>query len=183
MRLKVATVAVAIIAITATVGVSAYTTGSIDRSANVNVVNDDAGLIALTAGTSSGLVYQNDSGALAIDFTRGNADGVNTEAKFTLGGTSDPVNQSAFNITNQGGESHDLTISYTGASDGGVAGDNIQFQIYDGSGTEQATVSEETTSATLNGVASGTTYYVVIVVDTHGLDTSADLSGTLTVSA
>ena len=46
------------------------------------------------------------------------------------------------------------------------------------------TANEEGSSATLSGVASGDVHYVVIVVDTHGLDSSTDdLSGTLTVSA
>lgn len=183
MRLKLATVAVAVIAITATLGVSAYTTGSVDRSSNVNVVNDDAGLIGLADGTSGNLIQQNSTGALTIDFTRGGASGVNTEAHFELGNPSDPTNQSAFNVTNNDAESHDLTIEYTGATGTSDTDANIQFQVYDNTGTSVGTVSEESTSLTITGAPSGATYYVVLVVDTHGLDTTADLSGTLTVSA
>lgn len=171
-----------VMAASVVVGVSAYTSGSVDRTSNVNVVSDDVGLIGLEDGTSGSLVYQNSSGALEIDFARNGANGVNTEAHFELGNPSDPTNQSAFNITNNGGDTHDMTVEYTGAGGTADTDANIEFQIYDSSGTKVATVSEESTSATISGVSSGATHYVVIVVDTHELSTSADLSGTLKVS-
>lgn len=183
MRTKIAVVAMIVIAATATLGVSAYTTGEVTRDSNVNVVTDDKGLIALSDGTSGGLVAQNSTGALNIDFTAGGASGVNTAAHFELGNPSDPTNQSAFNISNLDAESHDLTVSYTGAGGTSDADANMEFQIYDSAGTQVGTVSEESTSATISGASSGATYYVVIVVDTKGLDSTADLSGTLKVSA
>lgn len=172
-----------LIIVAATLGASAFTSGTVSRSSNVNVVNDDTGLLALSDGTSGPLVFQNSSGALEIDFTKGGAGGANVESHYELGNPSDATNQSAFNISNLDGESHDITVEYTGVSESQDTDANIQFQIYDGAGTKQATVSEESTSATLTGVGSGTTYYVVIVVDTHGLDNTVDLSGTLKVSA
>lgn len=182
MRLKLAAVAMVAIAVTATLGVTAFTTGSVARSSNVDVVTDDKGLIALEDGTSGDLVAQNSTGALSIDFTAGGAGGVNTEAHFELGNPADPTNQSAFNVTNLDAETHDLTVKYTGAGGTSDTDANIQFQIYDSGGTQVGTVSEESTSTTISGVASGTTHYVVIVVDTHGLDSTADLSGTLEVA-
>jgi hypothetical protein len=182
MTKKIIPIAVIVIALTATLGVSAYTTGSLDRSSNVNVVSDDIGLIGLEDGTSGSLVQQNSSGALTVDFTNAGGSGVNTEAHFELGNPSDATNQSAFNITNNDGEAHDLTVKYTGA-DTGDGDANIQFQIHDSTGTQVATVSEDSTSATISSVSSGSTYYVVIVVDTHGVTTGEDLSGTLSVSA
>ncbi|WP_167768573.1 hypothetical protein [Haloarcula amylovorans] len=181
--MKIAAVAMVVIAITATLGASAFTTGNVTRSSNVDVVTDDQGLIALSDGTSGDLVMQNTSGALNIDFTAGGAGGVNTNAHFELGNPSDPTNQSAFNISNLDAESHDLTVSYTGAGGTSDTDKNIQFQIYDNAGTQVGTVSEESTSASITGASSGTTYYVVIVVDTHGLDSTDNLSGTLEVSA
>lgn len=183
MSKKIIPIAVIMIALTATLGASAYTTGNVDRSSNVNVVSDDGGLIGLSDGTSGNLVQQNSTGALTIDFTRGGASGVNANAHFELGNPSDAINQSAFNITNNDAEPHDLTVEYTGAGGTIDADENIQFRVYDSTGTQVAIVSEESTSATLSGVGSGSTYYVVIVVDTHGLDTNTDLSGTLKVSA
>ena len=182
MRRKFTVLAVAFIAISATLGASAYTTGSVSRSANISVVNDDVGLIALSDGTSGPLVFQNASGALEIDFTKGGASGVNTASHYELGNPADAVNQSAFNITNNDAEAHDLTISYTGAALGD-ADANIEFTVYDSSGAVAATVSEESTSATISGAAAGSTYYVVIVVDTYGVQSGTNLSGTLKVSA
>lgn len=182
MRIKTIGVLMALVITASALGASAYTSGSVERSSNVNVVNDDTGLIGLADGTSGPLVFQNSSGALEIDFTKGSASGVNPEAHYELGNPSDPTNQSAFNITNLGSESHDFTLSYTGA-DAGDGDANIQFQVYDGTGTKVETVSEESTSATITGVGSGTAHYVVIVVDTYGVSSSADLSGTLKVSA
>lgn len=183
MQTRILTVAMVVIAISAVVGMSAYTTGNVTRSSNVNVVSDDVGLIGLEDGTSGDLVQQNASGALTVDFSRAGGTGVNTAAHFELGNPSDANNQSAFNITNNGGTARDLTIAYNNAGGTSDADANIQFQVYDGTGTQVATVSEESTSATITGVASGTTHYVVIVVDTNGLDSTADLSGTLKVSA
>lgn len=182
-KYQVVAIAVVAVALTATLGVSAFTTGSLDRSSNVNVVTDDKGLIALSDGTSGDLVKMNSTGSLTIDFTRGGAGGANTDGHFELGNPSDANNQSAFNITNQDATAHDLTIKYTGVSESQDTDANIQFQVYDSTGTQVATVSEESTSATISSVSSGTTHYVVIVVDTYGLDSSVDLSGTLTVSA
>jgi hypothetical protein len=105
------------------------------------------------------------------------------ESHYELGNPSDPTNQTAFNITNNDAESHDITVSYNGAGGTADTDDNIQFQVYDSTGTDLGTVSEETQSQTFSGVSSGSTLYVVMVVDTYGLDNSTDLSGTLKVSA
>ncbi|MFB6137602.1 MAG: hypothetical protein ABEJ42_04595 [Halobacteriaceae archaeon] len=184
MRKTIVVLFVAVLAIGAVIGASAYTTGSVSRSTSVNVVSDDVGLIGLSDGTSGDLVTLDSSGQLSIDFTAGGASGVITDATFTLGDTADPLNKMAFNLTNNGPTARDLTIEYTGTT--GAAGDgtvNIEFTFYDSTGTSVATVTDETTSATITGAASGATYTAVISIDTTGLTTSADLSGTLKVSA
>lgn len=181
VQTKIGVIGVVLALVALSFAASAYTTGSVDRQSTVNVVNDDAGLIALQDGTSGDLVKINSSGALEIDFTSGGASGVNTEAKYELGNPSDPTNQTAFNISNQDAESHDISLSYSG-SDSEDTDQNVQFQVYDSTGTKVATASEEG-GATITGAASGSTYYVVLVVDTYGLTSSSDLSGTLTVSA
>ena len=183
MQTRLLTVAMVVIAVSAAVGMSAFTTGEVTRSSNVDVVNDDVGLLGLVDGNSGDLVQKNGTGALTIDFTRGGkASGVNTAATFELGDPAAPGTTQAFNITNNDASSRDLTISYDIADDTNTAA-NIQFRVYDKAGTEVANVTDETTSDTITGAASGATYAVVIVVDTHGLDTTANLSGTLKVSA
>lgn len=183
LKIKLGVIALGLVIASAAIGATAYTSGTVERQSNVNVVSDDQGLIALEDGTSGNLVQQNSNGELTIDFARNGASGVNTASHYELGNPSDINASTAFNITNLDGESHDLTVEYTGASDGGDADDNIQFQIYDSTGTQQAMVSEETGKVTLSGVNSGTTHHVVMVVDTHGVTNASDLSGTLTVSA
>ncbi|MFB6254906.1 MAG: hypothetical protein ABEI06_09875 [Halobacteriaceae archaeon] len=183
MKLKIAALGMAVIAVSAIIGASAYTTGSVSRSTSIDVVTDDKGLIALADGTSGGLVTMS-SGKLNIDFTQGGASGVNPDATYKLGNPNDATNQSAFNISNLDANSHSMTIEYTGV-DSAATGDgtaNIEFRIYDSSGTKVATVSEESTSATISGVSSGSTLYVVIVIDTTGLTDATSLSGTLKVS-
>ena len=178
---KIGVFVVALVVLSVAVAATAFTSGSVDRQANVNVVSDDTGLIGLTDGTSGGLVFQNASGALEIDFTKNGAGGANTEAHFELGNPNNPTNQTAFNVTNNAATAKDMTFDFSG-SDSQDADANIEFQIYDSSGTQVATLSEESGSVTVTGVASGETLYVVMVIDTHGLDSTADLSGTLTIS-
>jgi len=173
---------VLVVSATLIVGASAFTTGSVERSSNVNVVADSSGLIGLADGTSGDLVYLNASDAIEIDFSNTGASGVNPSAQYELGNPADASNQSAFNITNNAGSAQDITIEYTGVSETTDADANIEFQIYDSSGTKVATVTEESTSATITGAGSGSTYHVVVVVNTHGLSSGNDLSGTVNVS-
>lgn len=183
LKIKLGVIALGLVIASAAIGATAYTTGTVERQSNVNVVSDDQGLIALEDGTSGNLVQQNNTGALEINFAQGGASGVNTASHYELGDPNNGNASTAFNITNLDGESHDLTVEYLNAGGTSDTDANIQFKIYDDTGTEVATVSEESTSHTISGVGAGTTHHVVIVVDTHGLDTTADLSGTLTVSA
>lgn len=185
MRLKVAAIMMAVIAISAAFGASAYTTGSIDRSSTVDVVTDTNGLIGLTDGNSGDLVYTS-GGKLTIDFSNAgiSASGVNPDANFTLGNASAPTTTYAFTMTNQDSVAHDLTLSYT-ASDNTVTGDgtdNIKFLVYDSTGSSLGTASEET-ALDLTSTASAATVYVVVVIDTTGLTDTNNLSGTLKVSA
>lgn len=188
MRLKIAVLMMAVIAITATLGASAYTTGEVSRSSTVDVVTDADGLIALADGSSGNLVYTDGTtGELAIDVTAGtsSATGVNGDATFKLGNESAPTTKAAFSITNKDSAARDLTVTYTDSGTGtDTTGDsaNVAFKVYNSTGTLIGTASEES-SLTLTSVASAETHYVVVVIDTTGLGKAADLSGTLKVSA
>lgn len=181
-KLKVGVLVVLMIASSAALAASASTTVSMDRSSNVDVVTDSNGLIALESqsGPSTGVVQQNSSGALSIDFARDSATGVNPSATFEVGNQSEPVNSYAFNLTNQDATSHDVTLGYTGADQN--TDPNIEFQVYNSTGSSVGTVDEEGTTVT-HTLNSGEEAYVVIYVDTHGLTDAADLSGTLTIDA
>ncbi|MBP1986010.1 hypothetical protein [Halolamina salifodinae] len=178
-KLKVGVLVVLMIASSAAFAASANTTANVDRASSANVVTDDVGLIGIQANSSSGVVQQNSTGAVTVDFTRGSASGVNTDSRFEIGDTNNGNESYAFNITNQDAESHSLSLDYTGADTDASA--NIEFHVYDGSGTSLGTADEEGTSASAT-LSSGQTVFVVVVVDTHGLDTNTNLSGTLTIS-
>lgn len=179
-KLKIGVLVVLVAISSAAFAASASTTGGVDRASNVDVVSDDKGLLSIQDGTTGGLVHQNSTGALEIDFTKGTANGVNTAANFSIGDTTSANTSYAFNVTNQDTTTHSLTFDYSG-SDSQDTGDNVQFRLYDSSGSYLGTASEEGSFAA-SSVAPGDTVYVVLVVDTHGLDTNADLSGTLSIT-
>ena len=183
MKAKLAILAIVVLVASATLGAMAYTTGSVSRSVSADVVTDDTGLISLQAG-QSGLVYQKNSGALTVDFTnKATAGGVNVDAKFEIGDTANANSSYAFNVTNLDAESHDFTFDYSGTTNATTDTDpNIQFKVYDAAGNEVGMASEEGASGLVT-ISAGETVYVVVVVDTHGLDSTADLSGTLKISA
>lgn len=164
-------------------GASAYTSATVDRSADMNVVSDANGLIGLQDGTTS-LVHQNASNELSIDFARHGATGVNTNANFTIGNLSAPTTTYAFTVSNNAGNSHTFNVSYDGFHSSGTS-DNLRFRIYDSSGNFVQELNESATNADIS-VASSSTYYVVMVVNTGDgitdLETSADISGTLRIS-
>lgn len=183
-KTKVLTLVVVLLVASSIVSATAFTTATLSRDTNVDVVADNNGIIALTDGTSGGLVTQVD-GELRIDFSNpGSGLGANVNSRYELGDPNDPTSEMAFNVTNQDTVAHDLSIEYTGATDEGVAGDQIEFRVYDSSGTHLTTVSEETTGSVGSAdFASGTTLHVVVVVDTNGMTTNGDLSGTLNITA
>ena len=156
----------------------AFTTVTMDRDANIDVVSDGSGIIAMQADPDSRVVNGTDTGALRIDFDHANKGvGVNVNSTYTVGSTSSPTSTYAFNLTNRNTAALDLTMGYT--LDNTAVGSNVQFRLYDSTGTEVGTV--EPGSQTVQTVTAGETLYVVIEV-TGGADTTDDLSGTLTVS-
>jgi hypothetical protein len=165
------------------VGTSAFTSATVERQANADVVTDSNGLLGLSDGNSGNLVYEDTQDQLAIDFENGTALGANTDALFKLGDPTDPGASQAFQVTNNDAESHQITAAYTLDADDGNTASNLEFRVYDDTGTLVGTVNEEgqTVSMDANPTES---YNVVVVVDTgHGaadtLTSAGDLSGTL----
>lgn len=166
------------------VGTSAFTTAEVDRQANVDVVADNTGLLGLTDGNSGNLVYQNSSDQLAIDFTNGTADGANTDAKFVLGDPGNSGSSQAFIITNNDAESHTIEATYNTNTDDAQDPENLKFEVYDDDGELVTTVDASSGSTASWDAPAGSSYDVVVTVDTgHSsatvLQSDADLSGTL----
>ena len=168
---------------TVSIGASAFTAATVDRTASVDVVADNEGLLALTDGNSGNLVSQDGSTEqLGIDLASGTAAGANPNATFELGNPGAPTTSNAFTIENQDAEQHQINVEYTGADTNSE--DNLVFEIYDSTGTSVGTVTEEGTTASFKAPAAKT-FYTVVTVDTGGgsaatdLTSASDLSGTI----
>lgn len=170
---------------TVSLGAGAFTAATVDRQANVDVVADSNGLLALIDGNSGNLVYQDGTTEqLAIDFENGTATGANVNAVFELGNPADPVNSTAFKVENRDDEQHVINADYTLDADDANTEENLNISVYNSAGTLVDSANEEGVSASFTAPATNT-FYVVVTVDTGGetgttdLTSTADLSGTL----
>lgn len=186
MRKQILVIGIALLAATA-YGASAFTTGYADRTATIDVVGDSTALIGLADGNSGDIVgatggSSNDQ--LVIDFSNTSATGANADGYFELGDPANGNTTYAFNITNNDADPHTLTLNYTLDTDDGNTGANVTYEVYDSSNNQVLTATDESTgSSATDGFTSGETLHVVVKVDTTGLDSSNDLSGTLRVKA
>lgn len=169
---------------------SAFSNVEVDRGVTVSVTTDDSAMIALIDGhPSSGLVEQDGSGTLSVDFTRGGASGPNEDAVFEFGSTTSPDSNHAFRIENRGDQEKPLTLSFSlSGTDGGDPSANVEFTFFvdlgaDGAIEDTVSVSEEDAQATTTAVGSGDAVYVTLTVDTRGLGAATDLTGDLSITA
>lgn len=170
---------------------SAFTTAALERDATIDVETDSNGLIELGPGQSDA-ISENADGELTIEMTDGSAvSGPNPAAEFVFGDPSSLDGSGsgyvyAFNVTvtDEMTGSGEMTLRYSdvGTPDEG----NVEFAVYDESGTELTTASDDT-DGTFSPVTDET-YYVILGIDTGGGNASTDLtdgddlSGTLTIS-
>lgn len=165
------------------VGATAYTSFTADRTATMDVVSDDLGILVLEPDPDATFVTQQ-NGEVTVDVTLGGASGVNVDSTLKLGDSSTPTSTFAFNVTNNDNTAHDLTFDYVlNSDDSDDTKANVKYKIYNSTGSLLKTVTEESGSVTLSSVSSGTTLYVVVEVDTTGLTTSDNLSGTLKITS
>lgn len=162
------------------IGAGAYTMFTAERGTNIDVVSDDKGIILLGPGNSS-FVYQDGNGELTVDVTRGGASGVNVNSTLLIGNKSNPLNEYAFNVTNNDQKNRSVTLNYSMQTNPDSTKGEVKYIIYDDSGTQVATASEEADGTVT--VPAQTTYYVVMEIDTLSASTSDDFSGTLKVTA
>lgn len=170
----------------------AFTSVEAERGVTVSVASDQQALLALVDGHPGGLVEETGQGQLTIDFAQAGGAGANEDAVFKLGDPNAPQTDHAFRIANQGTQSRDLEIQYTlasGASDAD-SDENLEFTFHydstgDGNVDASASVSEESgsTAASIPDVGVGQAVYVVVSVDTKGLNQANDLSGDLRIRA
>ena len=176
----------------AALGTGASVSSTMDRDANVNVVNDSDGLLALVD-TTDGAVVREESGELIIDFTAdGNAGGVNVDSVYKVGPTR-PHQDPAFEIYNHDTVARTVSISYKADTAGQSTGSILKFRMNKNKFPNQSSTkvlqvgggkasNGQTGTATFQ-VQPGKMVNVQIVVDTTNGGTADDLSGTLTVSS
>jgi hypothetical protein len=169
------------------VGAAAFTSATVDRDATISVAADDNGIIGLSPGSSS--MVSLTEGELTIDATTTDSDGINTDASVEVGDPANPSSTYAFALTNNAGSAKDLSLSYTldDSSTDTDGSDNLQFAVYDSTGSEVSGSGgytfAEGGSYEITDASSAETYYVVLTIDTGQGTNGDDLSGTLTVSA
>ncbi|ESS06228.1 MAG: hypothetical protein A07HB70_01778 [uncultured archaeon A07HB70] len=181
-------------------GTAATTTFNLnDRAVTANVVTDSSGAVALTDTEDPGTIINLTSGELEIDFTEGDATGVNIGSKVTIGDTTDPSNDPAFTITNQTTASVELEVEFEGNGfSANSGGSTLKFVLEDTNTSTQKTLTADATnvsstngteSVTFSGaseeIASGENLDVAISVnaDNGSSGTGEDLSGVLNITA
>lgn len=165
------------------IGATAYTSATVTRDATIGVKADDTALIKLTPSPSFSQITKNaTTGTLSINFTS-----LNAESEFVFGDANSPNTTNAFSITPSEGRSVTLSYTLNSGTDPAATNPNVQFEVFSwDSGTSTATsqaVASEETDGTFTATAN-TEYYVVLTIDTTNVDIStADLAGTLTITA
>lgn len=153
-------------------GASAFTSATVARDAQINVQNDDTSVIKLNDGTAQGASVT--SGTLTIEGD--DSEALNREALFRFGDNSSAnaaETTHAFNVTNNDDSAHEFKFDL--ASTPGVT-----IELYDGSNGVGAVSNG---GSTTTSVASGSTLYAVIIVDTDTTTGINAIDGTLTITA
>lgn len=164
------------------IGATAYTSATVNREATISVATDSTAQIELTAGGFDQITENTTTGVLDINFPS-----LNSNSTFVFGDSGGPQASHAFTLThNEADRDVALDYAFTNADPDGTTV-NVQFEVFtdDGAGTVASqAVADEDTTGTITSAVSGQTYYVVLTIDTTGVDVSTnDLSGTLTISA
>lgn len=161
-----------------TLGAAAYTSATVNRDATIAVETDQLGLIQLTPSADfSQITEDGTTGALSINFSQ-----LNVESEFTFGDTTAPATTNAFSLM-QNDSNRDVTFEYALTNADPSVDPNLTFEIFTDDGT---TVTSEGTATEGTGVTiptvAGTEYYVVLTINTAGMDQTSALDGTLSIS-
>lgn len=111
------------------IGTGAFSAMSAERSANINVVSDGDGLVALQPGPGADSHVYTESGEVKIDLSTTDAGGVNVDSWYKVGGVfgledpqgaaindlndpGGPTTNAAVEVFNQDTATHDITVEY-----------------------------------------------------------------------
>jgi hypothetical protein len=183
MRFKLLVIGAAIAVVATTVGISGFTSATVERQADINVTDDTEGLLALEPGNESQIVKQ--GGQLQISMSETTAKGLNENATFTFGNPANPnssVETYAFKIINKDDESHEVGLDFSLDSDPAGSTENINFSVYDDTNVKQFSETDENPGGEIV-LTSKEEAFVVLKFTTTNVNKADDLDGTLNVTA
>lgn len=155
----------------ATTGAIAFTSGTVERDVTINVANDSDGVVGLTPGDTEAATLNGDT--LVIDTSTNNSNGLNVDADFEYGDSTDAEDNNLFTLTNNADSEREFTVDYDQTEGGDGA---VTFVFDNGEDVSDGTDADFT-------LDSGESVYVTLSIDTDGLSDGDDIGGTLTVSA
>jgi len=189
----------------AAMGTGAFTSATIaDRSVSVGVAEDDTSTVALNPGTNPDITIGED-GELELDLTGDEGEGVNIDSVYTWGSHSNPTSTYAFSLTNQDENTFDSVVfKYTLNDDSWITNsttfDNqsyLRFTTYNIGGFASTDMQAPNYALSTQNPTSrdmlephnalqfnpGDSWYVVVDVDTTGVDASVDdkIGGSLSI--
>lgn len=118
-----------------------------------------------------------DDGRITLERENRNI-GLNSEARFTFGDPSDPVDRHAFAVHANSSTRDELLVQYVDGS--GRAVDHVQLRFYSSTGAEVGRIDFDDKETTLKLDSTSTTFYVVMTIDTTGISPGHELPGRLT---
>jgi hypothetical protein len=163
-----------------TVGSIAYTSASVDRSVTSNVAADSAAVIGLTSGGIGAVTETNGKLTINTEPSANNVKGINADGTFTYGDSANPATTFAFSVTNNDGDTQDLTVALNSFTLPGSSGFTLTF--YQSDGTQIGSVSPGG-SVSYTGWTASETIYAIVEIDTSGTSDTDSISGNMNFSA
>lgn len=180
VNLQVALIAALLIGLSLSFATLGFTLFEADRSASVDIVGDDEGILTLTPGENTDVVFLNDDEALELDLSETDADGLNVDSTLEIGEYDEPDESEAFRITNTLEEDIDVTFEYDTDQEDGEVNLNIVDDGGDELGSFDATDEEADASF---GLDDGEDAYVAFEFDSDSLDAGEEFSGDMSITA
>lgn len=165
------------IAAATSIGAVAYTAASTERDVTIDIAADDQAIIGLADGPTNAVTIEDD--VLVIDTSTDESEGLNPDGTFTYGDSEDPTTDYSFSLTNNDAEERTYTLSLDGFTYAGDA--EFTIQLYESDGTLIGDLTPSS-SQTITLDVTDTAYAIMDVV-TDGLDSTDDMSGTLSINA
>lgn len=108
--------------------------------------------------------------------------GLAPSAIYWFGNHDAPMESFGFSFSHSVEGTPEITVRFDGMNMIDTDIDNIVFTVYDDQGIIMGAVSENERQVTFNGGSPGRTFYVVVLIDTHGLSPDDAIHGVFSVT-